>query len=84
MEGLANELVVLAVGADPEPMDSSRHWEAECSIVQTNPHAVKTTIAYGLELQRRVRGIGLQLCVAFVRKSLNICGERFQAPPKAL
>ena len=59
MEGLANELVVLAMGADPEPMDASRYWEAECSIVETNPHAVKATIANGLELQRRVQGIGL-------------------------
>ena len=51
MEGLADDLVVLAMRADPEPMDSSRNRTPERSVVQANTNAMKAPVAYSLELQ---------------------------------
>ena len=51
MEGLANDLVVLAMRADPEPMDSTRNRLPECSVIETYSNAMKAPVAYGLELQ---------------------------------
>jgi len=73
-EGLADEFVVLAVGADPEPMDATRDGQTECAVVQTNSDPVETTVAYGLELQRWVRRIGFELSIASVGEGLNFSG----------
>ena len=51
MEGLADDLVVLAMRADPEPMDSARNRLPECPVVEANANAMKAPVTYRLELQ---------------------------------
>ena len=51
MEGLADDLVVLAMRADPEPMNSARDRLPESSVVEPNSNAMKAPVAYSLELQ---------------------------------
>ena len=41
MEGLADKLVVLAVRADPEPMNAARDRKAKGAIVKADAHAVE-------------------------------------------
>ena len=73
-EGLGDEFVVLAMGADPEPMDATRDGQTECTVVQANSNTVEATVAYSLELQRWVRRIGFELSVAPVGEGLNVSG----------
>ena len=84
MEGLADDLVVLAMRADPEPMDSARNRLSECPVVEANPNAIKAPATYCLELQRPVRCVGLEERIASMCKALNVCGKRFKAFPEPL
>lgn len=70
--------------ADLEPMDAARNRQTKSTVVQTHSDAVKAAVAHGLELQRSVRRIGLEQCVASVSEGLNVSGQRFQALPEAL
>jgi len=74
MEGLADEFVVLAMRADPEPMDASRNRQTECPVVETDSDTVEAAVAYGLEMQRWVRWISLELSIALVGEGLNARG----------
>ena len=71
---LADEFVVLAMCADPEPMDAARDGQAECAVVETDSDAVEAAVAYGLEVQRWVRGISFELSIAAVSEGLNVSG----------
>ena len=51
MEELADELIVFAMGANPEPVDTARNREPECPEIETNSDAVKFPVADRLELQ---------------------------------
>ena len=84
MEGLANDLVVLAMRADPEPMNSARNRQPERSVVETNSNTVEAPVTHSLELQGPVRWIGLQQRIAPARESLDFCGKRFKALPEPL
>ena len=84
MEGLADDLVVLAMRADPEPMDSSRNRTPERSVVQANTNAMKAPVTYCLELQCLVQRISLEERIASMCKALNVCGKRFKALPESL
>jgi len=84
MEGLGDKLVVLAVCANPEPMNAVRNRDAEGAVVETDAHALEATIAHGLERQRRMRWISLQLSEALVGQRLHFNGqgiERMPEPP---
>ena len=48
---LADELVVLAMSANPEPVDAARNREPECPEIETNSYAVKFAVANRLEMQ---------------------------------
>ena len=82
--GLANDLVVLTVGADPEPMNSARNRQPECSVVEANSNTIKAPVPYSLELQRPMRRGGFEKRIASVRQCLNVCGKRFKALPEPL
>ena len=56
---LADELVVFAMGAKPEPMDTAWNRKPECPVIVTNSDAVKFAVVDRLEMQRWVRWIGL-------------------------
>ncbi len=79
-KGSTDEFVVLAMRADPEPMDTGWHWQTEGSVVEANSHTVETAIADRLALKRR---ISLELGLAPVGQGLNVSWLRFQALPKA-
>jgi hypothetical protein len=84
MEGLADDLVVLAMRADPEPMDAARNRLSECSVVKANSNAMKAPTTYCLELQRPMRWVGLEERIASMCKALNVRGKRFKALPEPL
>ena len=48
---LADELVILSMSANPEPVDSARNREPECPEIETNPDTVKLAVADRLEMQ---------------------------------
>ena len=50
-ECLADELVVLTVGSDPEPMNARGDRKTERSVVQANADTVEATVTYDLEVQ---------------------------------
>ena len=47
---LADEFVVFAMGANPEPVDTARNREPECPEIETNSDAVKFPVADCLEM----------------------------------
>lgn len=46
-----NDLVVLAMCADPEPMDAARDRETKCSVIEANTHAVELAVSDRFEVQ---------------------------------
>ena len=48
---LTDELVVFAMSANPEPVNTARNREPECSEMETNSDAVKFAVADRLEMQ---------------------------------
>ena len=48
---LADEFVVFAMGANPEPVDTARNREPEGPEIEANSDAVKLAVADRLEMQ---------------------------------
>jgi len=72
MEGLADDLVVLAMGPDPEPMDAAGNRQTKCSVVKANTDTMKLAVADGLEVKRRMGRIDLELGIVAPSQSLNL------------
>lgn len=81
---LADELVILAMCPDPKPMHAAWHGEAKCSVVKTDSDAMKSTTCNGLEMQRWMTWIDLELCEISVRYGLSFNGQRAKTLPKSL
>ena len=84
INGLADELVVLAVRSDPKPMHPFFRGSTERTVVQANARAPQLPAAELLEVQRRVVEIGLEQRKIFAREQLHIGGQRVKALPEAL
>ncbi len=50
MEGLADDLVVLTVRSDPEPVNTFFGRRSECSVVETYPNAMQLAVSDLLEV----------------------------------
>jgi len=48
---LAGELVVLRMGADPEPVNAASHGDAERAVIETDANAVQLAVGDGFELE---------------------------------
>ena len=72
---LADELVIIAMRTDPEPMYAACHREAKCAVVETDSNTMKSTICDGLEMQRWMNWICLELREISVRYGLNFNGQ---------
>ena len=83
-EGPANDLVVLAMCSDPEPMDATGYRKTECSVVEANTHTVELAVADRFEVQRWVQWIGCELSVVPMGERLNLGGQCFKALPETL
>ena len=59
------------MAADPEPLNSIRNGNAECPMMKAHSHAAVSAIRDVLELQRRMRRIGLEKLVILTCKFLN-------------
>lgn len=81
---LADEFVVLGMRADPEPVHSSLHGNAESTVVESHTDAMELSAANGLELQRRMRRVGSQQSVVSTREKLDLSWQCFKALPKPL
>jgi hypothetical protein len=55
-------------------MNATRDRDAERAVVETDADALEATIGHGLERQRRMRWISLQLGKALVRQRLDFNG----------
>lgn len=75
--GLADELVVLTVRANPEPMDAALHGQAESAVVKADADADELTDR--LEMERRMGWLGAQQGVIPPRERLYIRGQRLVA-----
>ena len=64
--GLAYQLVVLGMRTDPEPQQVLSRFDGQRSVAQTNSDC--TVLSDFLEMQRRVRRIGLQQFVILISK----------------
>ena len=80
----ADELVILAMGADPKPMDAAWHWKPKCPVIEADSDAVKSTVSNGLEMQRWMVWIDFELREISVRNGLNFGGQCVKALPKTL
>jgi hypothetical protein len=47
----ADDFVVIAMRANPKPMNALGNRQAECSVVQADSDTVKPAIGYGFEVQ---------------------------------
>jgi len=81
---LADELVIFAVRADPEPMYAALHGETKRTVIEADSDAVKSTICNSLELQRWMGRIVFDLRKISVRYCLNFDGQCVEALPKPL
>jgi hypothetical protein len=81
---LADELVIFAMRPDPKPMYSAWHGKAECTVIETDSNAMKSTICNSLEMQRWMTWIGLDLREISVRYCLNFGGQCVETLPKPL
>jgi hypothetical protein len=81
---LADELVILAMRADPKPMYAAWHREAKCAVIETDSNAMKSIICNSLEIQRWMTWICLELREISVRHGLNFNGQCVETLPKPL
>jgi hypothetical protein len=72
--GLADEFVVLAMRADPEPMNATRYRQPESPEIKANSDAVILAVSDSLEMQRRMRRVGFELSVVSTRETLDVSG----------
>ena len=82
-EESADELVVLAMRTDPDPMDAVCYRGPECPVVKANPDAAILAVPNRLEVQRRVRRIGLELSVVPVCEGMNVREQGVETLPKS-
>ncbi len=68
-KGLADQLVVLGVGSDPEPNDAVRSFDAHGAVMDAYPSRVKA--ADLLEVERRVPWIAFQLLETAIGETLD-------------
>jgi hypothetical protein len=73
MPRLADDLVVIIVGPDPDPHDSVFYLSAESSVMCANSD--RPQLAKSLEMQRRVLRIALEQKIVLVCKSSDLLGE---------
>ena len=59
-----------------------RDRDAKRAVVETDAHALEATIAHGLERQRRMRWISLQLSKALVGQRLHLNGQGIKRLPE--
>ena len=65
-------------------MHAASHRQPECTVVQTDSDAMKSTISNDVEMQRRVTRISLELYEVSARDALYLRGQRVKALPKPL
>lgn len=70
----ADELVILGMGADPEPQQTVGSLDRKRAIMQSYPRRPETTNL--LEAERRVLMVDLQEFERLVGKLLNLDGKR--------
>ena len=69
---------------DPKPMYAPGHGEAECTVIETDSNAMKSTICNSLEMQRWMIEISFDLREISVRQGLNFGRQCVEALPKPL
>jgi len=79
---LADKLVIVGVRADPEPVHTTLHRNAERTVIKPNPHAMKAPVPDRLEVKRRVRRLSFEQCVVLARKNLNFRRQCVKASPE--
>ncbi len=79
---LADELVILAMRTDLEPMYAACHRDIKRAVVKTNSNTMKSTICNGLEMQRWMTWICLELREISVSYGLHFNGQPVEALPK--
>ena len=70
--------------ANPKPMDAARHRQPKSPVIQADSDTMEPTVTDGLEMQRWVVGIDLELREISVRNGLNFGRKRVKALPKTL
>ena len=80
---LADEFVVFAMRANPEPLHALGYRDAEGSVVEADPDTVEATLSDCFELKRWMRRISLELSIIAASRSLNVGGQCVQTPPEA-
>lgn len=79
----AEELVVLGMGADPEPVHTARNGHTERAIAEVEANAVEAAVPDELQVKGRMRWVRSELSVALAKKFLHVGRLRLQALPNA-
>lgn len=72
------------MGANPEPVETLGFWQTQRPIVQPHTDAERLATRQGLQLQGRMRRVGLEQLEVLPGEDLNICGQRIETSPEAL
>jgi hypothetical protein len=77
-EGLADELVVVSMRANPDPVNPMLDVQAQGSIILANPNGPQFTNS--LEVKRGMTGISLQQGEILVCQLANLLWQTVKAP----
>ena len=78
---LADDLIIVCVAPDPEPLDSTRYVVTQCAVVLPYPYG--PNFPDSLEMQRWMFWIGLEKLEILVRDLSHGLGQRIIERPEA-
>ena len=80
-ESWSNDLVIVSVGANPEPVDSTLGIETKRSIVIADPY--RPELSDVLQAKRRMPRIGFHKREVLISQGANVFGEGLIGGPKS-
>jgi len=78
---LSDDLIIVCMGPNPEPLDSTRYVVTQCSVVLPYPYG--PNFPDSLEMQRSMFWIGLEKLKILVRDLTHGLGQRIVERPEA-
>ena len=79
---LGQQLVILGVIANPEPLNSISDWNAKRSVVNADSDTAVLAVTHRLEMQRSMRRVMTEKSIVPARKLLYVNGQGVEATPK--
>ena len=78
----ADEVVILSMCSNPEPLYSFWNRDAQCTIVKTHANTVELAVMDWLKMQGRMTHVTLEDCVVTASQILDVCGQLMECLPE--